>query len=390
MGPKRVVFLMSDTGAGHRAAAEAIRAALDTSYPGAYTFDLVDVYRDYTPFPFNRLPELYPPWVNYAPATWGLSYRMADAPVRSQWVMAAFQRLWRAGIRRFVVEHPADVVVSVHALFSRPIMHAYRTSQVQRPPFVTVITDLVATHAFWYEPGVERCLVPTRAAYERGIRFGLSAEQLAITGPPVHPRFGNGVLPKPEARRALGLDPRCPTVLLMAGGDGMGPLFETARALDRRGLPIQLVILAGRNEALRRRLAEQPWHQPTRVLPFVRNVPDVMAAADMLVTKAGPSTLSEACVAGLPMILNGAIPGQEDGNVAHIVGHGAGVYAPGAARAAQTVATWLAEGPERLEARARAARALGQPGAVWAIATEIHEQAQRPPIPTSCGGGRGR
>jgi len=383
MTPKRVVFLMSDTGAGHRTAAEAIRAALESGYPGAYTFDLVDVYRDYAPFPFNRLPELYPPWVNYASLTYGFSFWATDSPARSRWAMALIRWIARRGGRRLATERPADVVVSVHGVFSRPILHAYRTHGSHRPPFVTVITDLAAAHAFWYEPGVERCLVPTQAAYERGLRYGLRAEQLSVTGPPVHPRFGNGTLPKPEARRALGLDPRRPTVLLMAGGDGIGPLYETARELDRRALPIQVVILAGRSEGLWRRLAAQTWRTPTRVLPFVNNVPDVMAAADMLVTKAGPSTISEACVAGLPMILNGAIPGQEDGNVTHIVRHGAGVYAPGGARAAQTVAAWLAEGPERLAARARAARALGQPGAVWAIAAEIHEQAQRPPIPTA-------
>ncbi len=85
---KKVVFLMSDTGAGHRAVADAIRAGMEARYPDTYTFELVDVYRRYTPFPFTRLPEIYPRWVDYAPLTWELAYNAANAPHRGRVIMA--------------------------------------------------------------------------------------------------------------------------------------------------------------------------------------------------------------------------------------------------------------------------------------------------------------
>jgi 1,2-diacylglycerol 3-beta-galactosyltransferase len=379
---KRVVFLMSDTGAGHRAAANAIQAAMDSRYPGEYTFELVDIYRRYTPIPFRYMPEVYPPWVNYAKQTWGFAYKFVNTHRRGRLFMAFVKRYWREGIRRFVIEHPADVVVSVHALFSRPIMHAFHQSLPYRPPFVTVITDLVSTHAFWYEKDVERCLVPTQAAYDRGRVFGLRADQLRITGLPIHPQFVSGLLPKDEARRKLGWDPALPAVLLIGGGDGMGPVHTIATRLNRRGLEMQLIVVAGRNQTLQRQLESVRWNQPTRVYPFVDNMPELMAAADVLVTKAGPATICEACLAGLPMVISSAVPGQEEGNIAYVVQNNAGVYAPGADRVARAVTAWLDAGPAEWAIRARQARALAQPEAVWTVADEIHAQAQKSPIRT--------
>lgn len=379
---RRVLFLMSDTGGGHRAAAEAIRAALERRYPQQYTCALVDVYRRYTPFPTRYMPELYPHWVNWAGPTWGFSYHFANTARRGRVVMAVLQRLWQGGLRQLVRDHPADVVVVAHALFSRPVMRAYQQTLAHRPPFVTLITDLVSTHAFWYEKDVERCLVPTQAALSRGHLFGLSADQLRLTGLPVHPDFIDALRPKPDARRRLGWDPSRPVVLLVGGGDGMGSLGAIARALDHQRLTARLVIVAGRNRRLYRRLQSADWQQSTTVYPFVSNMSQLMAAADILITKAGPATIGEACVAGLPMILSGAIPGQEAGNVSYVVENGAGVFAPQPAHVAEIAAEWLSADPDALARRAAQARALARPDAAYVIAEEIHRQAHRPPLRT--------
>ncbi len=380
MKARRVVFLMSDTGAGHRSVADALRAALERRYPRAYDFELVDVYRRYTPFPFSYLPEIYPRWVTWAKPTWEWGYKLANTPPLDRAVMAAIYRLWRGGMRRLIDEHPGDVYVSVHALFSRPVMRAVREFAPYRTPFVTVVTDLVTTHAFWYEKAVDRCLVPTRAAYDRGLEFGLRPEQLRLTGMPIHPQFMDGLREKTEARGKLAWHRSLPTVLLIGGGEGMGPVYPIADGLNRRRLDMQLVIVAGRNHRLLRRLEAVHWNQPTLIYPFVGNMPELMAASDLLVTKAGPATISEACAAGLPMVLSDAIPGQEEGNITHVVANHAGAYAPGPHRVAETVAAWLSSDPGELACRSENARRLGSPDAVWKIADEIHDQAQRGPL----------
>jgi 1,2-diacylglycerol 3-beta-galactosyltransferase len=248
---------------------------------------------------------------------------------------------------------------------------------------VVVITDLVSTHMFAYDRRADRTLVPTEPAYERGLDAEVSPEQMRITGLPVHPRFAEGLPEKAEARATLGWDATLPTLLAVGGGDGMGPLYKTVRAINARKLKCQLVIIAGRNKLLKDKLEQSRWNQPTHVYGFVNDMPRLMAAADVLVSKAGPSTICEACIAGLPMILYDAIPGQETGNVDYVVANKAGVFAPSPKEVADAAQLWLSEGAIGLRWRSENARMLGRPNAVYEIAEEVWEYAHKAPIPTN-------
>jgi 1,2-diacylglycerol 3-beta-galactosyltransferase len=286
------------------------------------------------------------------------------------------------GLLRMLHDHPADVIVSVHSLLTRPSMDALLQFE-KRPPFMVVVTDLVTTHAFWYDKRVDRCLVPTEPALERGLESGLKPEQMRVTGLPVHPHFAQRLTDKASARKELGWDAELPAILMVGGGEGMGPMYQTAKAINDRKLSCQLVIIAGRNQALKSKLDTAAWNQPTHIYPFVTNMPVLMAAADILVSKAGPATISEACIAGLPAILYDAIPGQETGNVNYLVENRAGLFAPSPDEAAEAVERWLAGGSQGLKRLSENARRLGHPNAVWDIADEVWEYAQKPPIPTN-------
>ncbi len=374
---KRILFLMSDTGGGHRAAAEAIRDALVLRHgEHAVRVEMVDVFK-HSLFPLNYMPELYPVWVNNSSGTWGASFRWTNSRRRASMLTDGMYLTSGHRLRRMASDNPADVVVSVHSVINRPSMHAF-SALPERPPFITVVTDLVSTHAFWYDRRVERCLVPTQIAYDRGLQFGLKPSQLHITGLPVHPRFQQ--MDNAKARLDLGWAPDRPVIMMVAGGEGMGPLYETARAIDERRLNCQLVIITGKNKTLKQKLDASLWNQPTHVYGFVNNMPQMMAGADILVTKAGPATIGEACIAGLPMILNDAIPGQETGNVDYVVENRAGHYAPDFAAVAATAANWLSEGETGLRMRSENARRLSRPNAVWDIADEVWEYAHQPRI----------
>ena len=134
----------------------------------------------------------------------------------------------------------------------------------------------------------------------------------------------------------------------------MGPLAETAIAIDQSGLDLNLVIVTGRNVHLKNYLETLPWENPTFIYGFTHEMPDFMQAADAIVTKAGPGTIAEALVAGLPIILYARLPGQEDGNVTYVEKTGVGVWAPDPLKVVRTLTRWVCRPAER----ARVARGL--------------------------------
>lgn len=379
---KKILILFSDTGGGHRAAAEAIRDALLEKHPNQASIEMVDVFRAYTPFPYKYMPEIYPWLVNRSKTSWGVGYMLTNSRSSARLLSRGMYVSIEQGLLRMLREHPADVIVSVHSLLTRLAMDALLQFE-KRPPFMVVVTDLVTTHAFWYDRRVDRCLVPTQPAYDRGLESHLKPAQMRVTGLPVHPQFAKRLMDKASARRELGWDPELPTILMVGGGEGMGPLYKTARAINDRDLKCQLVVIAGRNQPLKMKLENVPWNQPTHIYPFVTNMPILMAASDILVSKAGPATISEACIAGLPMILYDAIPGQETGNVDYLVTNKAGLFAPSPQEAAQAVENWLTRGTEGLKRLSDNAHKLARPNAVWDIADEVWEYAQYPNIPTN-------
>lgn len=151
----------------------------------------------------------------------------------------------------------------------------------------------------------------------------------------------------------------------------MGPLRAIARALDRALLPIQLAVIAGRNETLFKQLRKLSWHVPANVQGFVTNMPDWMRASDLVITKAGPGTIMETLAAGKPMILSSYLRGQEGGNVQFVQEAGVGVLRANPQAIVRQLRAWLNGGHEQLdEMRERAMRAA-RPNAAIDIAREI-------------------
>ncbi len=157
----------------------------------------------------------------------------------------------------------------------------------------------------------------------------------------------------------------------------MGPLESIAVQIARARLPAALVVVGGRNRALRERLERYDWPIPTRIYGFVHEMPEFMHAADILVTKAGPGTISEAFNAGLPLILYSRLPGQEEGNVSYVVSEGAGVWAPEPVQVVAALKDWLVH-PDRRAQAAAASRRLSRPDAARTIARILVEQVNIP------------
>ena len=355
--PRTVLFLISDTGAGHRSAANAIHAAMRiveeqlprTPHVGAATNAghdpnwravIVDGFAECANFPLRKGVFLYGPAIKHSPRLYSRLFHMTNTASRFHTAYRISKPFLRQGITQLLQRTRPDVIVSVHPLLNHITLQAMRDIGV-RVPFITVITDLVSIHTAWVAPGVTACVTPTETARDYAIAAGIAPKRAPLLGMPIDPSFATQPTSTPEERKAaLGLDPTLPTILLVGGGEGAGGLARAAYALGRLPARAQLVIVTGRNQTLYSQLQQEraAFAMPTTVLGFVNNMPDLMRAADVVATKAGPGSISEAMACGLPVILTGYIPGQEEGNVDYVLSNRLGM---------------LAESPEKLVASVR-------------------------------------
>ena len=361
-----IVFYFSDTGGGHRSAAEAIIEALHLEYGQGFSAEMVDFFKDYAPPPFRRMPELYPEFVK-APRLWQASFYATDGRARVRALTASLWPVARVPAKKLIRDHPADLIVTVHPVANSLALKALGPA---RPPFYTVVTDMVTTHALWFDARADIIFVPTELALHRALSCQMSPERIEVVGLPVADRYCQPSGNKLELRRQLGWPVDKPVVLMVGGGEGMGPLGRTARAVDESGLDVGLAIVCGRNKKLQDGLRAQPWENPAFIYGFTREMPEFMRAADVLVTKAGPGTIAEALNASLPIILYSKVPGQEDGNVTLVEAEGAGVWAPKPQMVVRTLTRWISKPAERDRVIANARR-IARPNAARRIAQVI-------------------
>jgi 1,2-diacylglycerol 3-beta-galactosyltransferase len=376
---KTILILMSDTGGGHRASAEAIAEALVYLRGDKIKVHIVDAWKHHSPWPINQLmADTYPWLVSDGLWLWNALWQTDDRT----WSPRVFSRVVTPLVRRSLVrlffDEAPDLVVSVHPLLNHISVRVLRKVLHTDVPFVTVVTDLVRAHPSWFCPRVDFCMVPSEAVRQRALRYGMPVYRVEVVGQPVALKFAARLGEKTHLRGTLGLEPDRPTVLVVGGGEGMGPVYEITRAIAT-GVPnAQLTIVAGRNTALKQKLNATTWEIPTHVYGFVTNMPELMGASDILVTKAGPGTICEAFIAGLPIIISGFVPGQEEGNVSYVLEHQAGAYAPDPRQIAFLIREWLQPGNETLQHMIRNASQLARPEAALEIARHLERFVERP------------
>lgn len=369
---KRILILMSDTGGGHRSAAEAIAGALEREFPEKYNVKLADGIARGAWFPFNHMAEWYLPVITYGEFWWGVSFHSTNRRGVVRAAQPLLDGMMRRGLRKLIRQEAPDLVVSVHPLLTALARRSLRDTGSQAP-FVVVVTDLFDAHGSWFDPKADLTLVPTGGADAAARRFGVPEDKLRVVGMPVSLKFLSRGRSKSEQRAQLGLDPDKTTVLLVGGGEGMGKLFEIASAISQARLPLQLVTIAGRNKALREKLQAAAWNMPVCVEGFVSNMPDWMRASDVLITKAGPGTIMEGLACGLPILLSGFLPGQETGNVTFVEQSGVGVLCEKPADIARTLGEWLSPGNDTITRFSARARELARPGAALDIASILDD-----------------
>jgi 1,2-diacylglycerol 3-beta-galactosyltransferase len=349
---KRALLLISDTGGGHRSAANAIVTALQEAAGGEPFETRIEDVAAHCAFPLTQLGLGYSMALRYAPPLYGALYYATNGRRRYRALVRFCEPLYRERLRDLFNDYRPDVIVSVHPLLNHAALRARDDAGMQNIPVITVITDLGKVHESWLVPNADAVVVPAREVHQRALSRLVPSERLHLLGHPIHPKFDDVAGSKENLRAQLGLPEETPIVMLMAGGEGGGKLLATARALAKANLPIELVVVCGRNEPLEERLREMAPSLPTKmhVLGFTDKIPEYFRAVDLLVTKAGPGTLAEANAAQLPVVVYDYVPGQERGNVDFVRRNDLGAVALGSASSVVAAVRSLINHPDRLAA----------------------------------------
>lgn len=370
--PRPLLFLISDTGGGHRSAAVAVAQALDRLHPGRFAPVICDPLRGQdVPRLLRWFAGLYGPCIRLTPWLWRLLWRVSESPLVLGWARRTIMSPVYGSVSRAAAACRPTLIVAFHPMTADPAVRAAGLGSVL-VPVITVITDLVTAHLSWRDAAVDRVVVPSEQIAARCASDGISSERCAEIGLPVAAEFCLPPLDEAERKalkRKLGLRGEF-LVVLTGGAEGSGGLRRRAAAILREAGDVDIAVICGRNRSLRRRvarLARRSGRGRLTVHGYVANMADWMRCADIVVGKAGPGTIAEATCCGAPLVLTSFVPGQEEGNAEYVTAAGAGCYARRPRQLAAEIAR-LRRDPATLNAMRAASARLGRPDAAGAIA----------------------
>ena len=365
----RILIATVTAGAGHNAAAAALDEAWRAWRPDD-AVDRVDLSKFFSPLHKKIYSDGYVKIIARAPDLWGMFFNKTDntkfVQRLNKWARAIpspSRKKFEAHLKAF----KPDAVLCTHFL-PNELLGLLRKKEKSPQPYVcTVVTDFEA-HALWMDPCVDLYCVAADETKARLVARGIAAKNIAVTGIPVSARFSS----KPDTkavRKNYGLRDDLPVLLVLGGGFGMGPVAEIMGELNNAPGQFQTVVVAGRNEKLRSKLATQDHKHPTHVLGFSSNMHELMAIADLIITKPGGLTTSEALAMGKPLFILNPIPGQEAANSDFLLERGAAAKANRVEDLPFRVGQLI--GSKKLSEMAKAAKTLGRPHAAQAICEEV-------------------
>src|SRR5438552_900887 len=363
--PKKIAILTLSVGAGHVRAAEGIQRALADreDHTEARLLDAVELGSAW----FRRL-YVEPYWwmLRRTPGVWR---RLFERRQRKRHRSTAPRWLFRYGCRGLLDELKA---FAPHLVISTEIGAAETAAVGKRggwstAPVLAVATDFQSEPP-WVQREIDFYCVATDEARSQLIGWGVSPNRVLVCGIPIDPAFALAY-DKPGLMKSMGLAAGRPVVLVMGGGMGPVPLDEIILNLELCRLPLQALVVTGRNEKMKARVESLRGKVALdlRVLGWSDNVPELMAVADLLITKPGGLTTAEAMAMGLPMVLTHPIPGPEERNLDYLTRNGVALAARTLREIPELVSRILTRGQERDE-MVRRARELARPDAADAIA----------------------
>jgi processive 1,2-diacylglycerol beta-glucosyltransferase len=318
-GRPRALILTAKTGGGHLSLADAIRDQI----AGEYECSIQDPQPAF-------MHQHYRAVSRYALWLWAAEYRVTNTPERARQAQRFYARLMAQNLRLLFDHARPDIVISTYPFLTYSVKRVLSKWE-WHIPFAMLFTDPKDLHAAWMiEKGADMTLAPTRETHAQALAAGFSPERLRMIGWPVRGQFYRaGGQDRAAFLRKIGLDPRKFTVFLQGGGEGSALFGRTVKHVLEAGSNVQIILACGTNELLKVRYNHTP---NVRALAFTKEIAPYMAAADVVMGKAGPNMIFETVTLGKPFVATTYIPGQEECNLQLVEHYGLG---------------WVALEPER-------------------------------------------
>ena len=365
---KRILLMYITDVSGHRSAAIAIEKALRSLAPNVEILS-INAFKYTNPISERIVNRIYTAVIKKTPKIWDYMYDNPRVKKSLESLKQFIHRNNSPKLRRLFDSFRPDAVVCTQAFPCGMVADCKKWNNSSLP-LVGVLTDFVP-HAYWVYDQVDYYVTPAEEVSQRLMKKGVPEEKIRAFGIPFNSEF-NQPVNKQEVKRRLGLDPSAKVILIMGGGQGLGPLKTIYKCLEQVKQPLQEIIITGTNKKLYRQLKKKVVKSRHKVSlhGYVNNINELMSVSDLIVTKPGGITTAEALSKGLPMIIIKPLPGQEMNNTDFLINQQAAIKL-NKARQIREVVEDLLKHPEKLKALSAAAALTGRPDAAFDTARFI-------------------
>ncbi len=363
--PKRVLLMYISQVSGHRQSAMAIQRSLKSLNPDC-TIRSINGFGYTYPIMEKVVNTAYMGVIKRVPQIWEFLYDNPNIIKASKEWKEKIHKSSHKKLKPLIEDFDPDVVVCTQA-FPCGMVADYKLTHRLRFTVVGVLTDF-APHLYWLHPGVDYYVVPSEQAKERFVKEGVPADRIKVFGIPIRDKFA-ATVDRTAIARKLGLSLEIPIILVMGGGQGLGPMKDAVASLVKLVRPLQMIVIAGTNAKLVEWLKKIQRKTKKKILvyEYVTNVDELMEVATLIVTKPGGMTTSECLAKGLPMVIVDPIPGQEERNSRFLAAGGIAIRVDDKAKIGSRIDELLSK-PSQLQAMRAAAFKYGKPRAAEHIA----------------------
>lgn len=316
--PIKVLIFSVSIGAGHDSVANSLGQSLLEIAPGS-EIRVVDTFQYINSVLHKVVVGSYMETLKFTPKVWGYLYDQAEDGERLVDLGQILSKVLSPKLEQLLKEMNPDLILTTHA-FPTGMLAILKQKSWIKAPLVSIVTDY-HVHNYWIHQGVDLYFIPAPDLSYPLIQAGIAPERIRSVGIPIRTQFGRK-FDVQKAKADFGLE-EMPTVLVMGGGLGMGQMELITREILKDN-SFQVVVVAGKNRRLQDNLNGLS-NPRLKVLGFVENMTEVMAAADIIISKPGGVTTAEILAMGKPLVIYTSLPGQEDRNTQYLLNRGAAV-----------------------------------------------------------------